>query len=490
MPGQFSRDDFEVPRVLIPAVLSVLLPFFLIVHATDYAKRLRKFGFNSHMRALRSKGFLLKRSIIACNAFATIIYLPIMWVNAKIALSDSTSTCRGLQTATSCVYLAQNFMIYRVLLFRANTYDVMSRFKKRYKVVYWMVHATTPLFLIGITLYIWFMDYRIEYRDIHGETKRVCVSHSKILLHPEFAAVVTGVFDLGISSACLYLLVLPICMEDIINKGKKNIARNVIFSAIAIASTLGFLLYTSIVGLENGYWSPQTLLDAGTLDSFFNITAINLCWPMMFYIKAYIRAMTCTDLNSSKRVIRASGVKASSQQNMSKENFGRWSVQQSLGKGCSTPRNCVVEMDSKAGLSAGDETPVRKFSLVSTGRRGRRRSMDSISPRIGRTIRNARPYPLNLPKSPELTVASNWSRLPPSPVLRTTSSMMETQTEEEKTRCPPSPKIRVLQAVVSRIESNSEEKTNVGPAQSTCKKSIGMDDSLSLGIDSDARLNV
>ncbi|GAB5354979.1 hypothetical protein AAMO2058_000166600 [Amorphochlora amoebiformis] len=282
----YGRDSFELFRVCFSVLIIIISVFFATVHTVDLVRRWNK------IQKVRSAG--LKVSITVCNLISVFLFVPFAIVNTLISVDDNIQICRGIHLTAIAAYITVNFSIYRVLLHRSQAYDVMAEYAKFYSFVWWSVHILSPLLIIITPINAGIGEYEIKTKDINGGS-RMCVVTKFTLLpfigYGWMAGLLVALIDFLISLGCLVLLILPIFQANFNFSSDTGVLRNVVCSSIAIFSTFGFLVATSVIESKEGFWTVGFLLDIGVCDLLINLIAVNLCWPVRFYLKYIMYAL-------------------------------------------------------------------------------------------------------------------------------------------------------------------------------------------------------
>ncbi|GAB5354981.1 hypothetical protein AAMO2058_000166700 [Amorphochlora amoebiformis] len=264
----YGRDAFEDFRTCYVILLLTATAFFSAAHAVDVFRRWKK------IKTGRRNSFNLKISILACNLVALFILIPFVMVHYFISVDDDVYTCRNV--------------LYRVLLYRSQAYDVMKEYSRFFSFVWWAVHTLCPLLLIILPIYLGTGEFEILTQDVN-EGSRMCVVRRFTLMpfltEGWVAGLMVACMDFAVSLGCLALLILPIFQSNFRLSTDVGVVRNIVFSSIAIFSTFGFLVTTSVFEVTEGFWSVGFLLDLGIFDVIMNLICINLCWPISFYYK-------------------------------------------------------------------------------------------------------------------------------------------------------------------------------------------------------------
>ncbi|GAB5367668.1 hypothetical protein AAMO2058_001250500 [Amorphochlora amoebiformis] len=192
---------------------------------------------------------------------------------------------RDMTMYFTVIYLFLNLLAYRVLLSKAAIYDAMTQFVMRQRLICWIVHVISSLIVILVGLNTWVsLEYQTVIIDSEGE--KACAGTVTGLSRTLPGSMVL-IVDVGMSLACLYLLLLPIVSQKRIHFNQMGANRNVLWALVAIISTFAFLAFTVV---QHGGTPPVynfQRISIGLIDATINIFAINMCWPVSFYLRIF-----------------------------------------------------------------------------------------------------------------------------------------------------------------------------------------------------------
>mmetsp|Transcript_6697 Transcript_6697/g.10242 ORF Transcript_6697/g.10242 Transcript_6697/m.10242 type:complete len:403 (+) Transcript_6697:97-1305(+) len=271
----YRRDDWTEARTANCVLNITTFAFFSVAHTISYFRRRIKSS-PPNVTALRTE-------ILRCNYFALIFVSAGILAFNLHSTSESEQSCRTLVTIGAINYVGQNFLIYRVLLYRAKLYDVMKEYQTLYRGVYIFVHVVCPCFLISTAI---ILGVLAEYEIIENPDRKCALKSIPILSTATALSIMMTLVDLAVSLSCLYLLLLPIFTPTFSIWKNSVVFRNILFSSLAVLSTFVFLVFITAVELLDG-WYPGLLIDLGIWDVFVNFWCINLCWPIGFYFSVF-----------------------------------------------------------------------------------------------------------------------------------------------------------------------------------------------------------
>eukprot|EP00467_Chlorarachnion_reptans_P019429 CAMPEP_0114537414 /NCGR_PEP_ID=MMETSP0109-20121206/29567_1 /TAXON_ID=29199 /ORGANISM="Chlorarachnion reptans, Strain CCCM449" /LENGTH=367 /DNA_ID=CAMNT_0001721305 /DNA_START=157 /DNA_END=1261 /DNA_ORIENTATION=- len=237
------------------------------------------------MKRMQKSAHALSKEITFLNLFYGITSPVTAMINYTYSVDNNGAQCKKISGFLMGHYLVFKFLIYRALLAKSKTYDVMRENQLLHRRVYILVHLFCFLFLVGNLINLVLGEFSIE--DIDGE--RLCVFQSKSDWF--IAAVLLCIGDTFISLACLYLTLLPIT-SGWTNKGRNKTKelgfyRTSFWASISIFSTFVLLVLLAYIIYTVGFIPGIVIASVGSFDMIVNLLSINLCWPLVYYWKVF-----------------------------------------------------------------------------------------------------------------------------------------------------------------------------------------------------------
>eukprot|EP00467_Chlorarachnion_reptans_P012980 CAMPEP_0114507522 /NCGR_PEP_ID=MMETSP0109-20121206/12058_1 /TAXON_ID=29199 /ORGANISM="Chlorarachnion reptans, Strain CCCM449" /LENGTH=406 /DNA_ID=CAMNT_0001686287 /DNA_START=113 /DNA_END=1333 /DNA_ORIENTATION=- len=278
MPVRTFDPDAWFPYLIVIFVLGMTSGiFFFVGHVSTKAKQLRSPG--NH----RTSGLTWN---VLIYDLATLLFSPVsFWLALNI--NETASKCRTISSIFLSINLVFKAIGYRVLVSKAELYDLLDEFTRCamiVKIALYFIYPIIAVFIISIAVE---SNYVIKEIDGH----RLCVLSDS----PEPGAAVGGfllaITDTIISVLCLYLLSLPLSYalkdENSVEKRKRlGACRNSTCALIAVVSTFGYFVFAAALDAYGSF--IQSLVGAvGSMDSLVVIICINLCWPLHYYTSAW-----------------------------------------------------------------------------------------------------------------------------------------------------------------------------------------------------------
>jgi len=233
------------------------------------------------------------------------------------------------------VYAVFKLQSYRLLITKSQVYDAMRQYKLLYNFVWYFTHSAYMVMAVCFIFVIILSDYTIEHTPTTSSPS-LCVltpptRHAQAVLFGILAG-----FDTWICLGSLILLWLPVRGVNVQSSVKVAVARNFIGGGIAIISTLAFGSFSILLDVTGSYY-PSIVIQAGMYDELINIVALNLTYPIAYYIQSLQTILVCICGEKKEEKEEA------------KEHKGR----------NNSRMNWVVRMHSRTGASRSgrDESP-------------------------------------------------------------------------------------------------------------------------------------
>jgi len=237
MPVRTFDPDAWFPYLIVIFVLGMTSGiFFFVGHVSTKAKQLRSPG--NH----RTSGLTWN---VLIYDLATLLFSPVsFWLALNI--NETASKCRTISSIFLSINLVFKAIGYRVLVSKAELYDLLDEFTRCamiVKIALYFIYPIIAVFIISIAVE---SNYVIKEIDGH----RLCVLSDS----PEPGAAVGGfllaITDTIISVLCLYLLSLPLSYalkdENSVEKRKRlGACRNSTCALIAVVSTFGYFVFAA-----------------------------------------------------------------------------------------------------------------------------------------------------------------------------------------------------------------------------------------------------
>lgn len=230
----------------------------------------------------------LRNSIIQFNFGSILFVWPSLITHSIMPSTEDETECQILFGLAIQCGLYANFLLYRLLLARADLVLVQTRHGKQLMKYAWrLVHyIQVPNLLFATVLQIIIPGiFHAEVYIMNG--KSVCglviPPHDKLI---PIVAILVALLDFIVSVTCLGLFVYGI-FSTMQNKNRNHVVqRFLLWTSIAISSTLGYFGVILYYVFSHTIAVVQTGLMLSTVDLLINVVSVNMTWPVMYYTNA------------------------------------------------------------------------------------------------------------------------------------------------------------------------------------------------------------
>eukprot|EP00466_Bigelowiella_natans_P019764 jgi/Bigna1/88724/estExt_fgenesh1_pg.C_370052 len=210
------------------------------------------------------------------------------------------------------VYLAFNFLSYRLLMARGRMLDQMNEYTRVHDLLYWL---DMPLMISPPAFHITLIEMKLFNRSVHtvfiayavcgmglystaeftiqplkagGRGRELCVLELSEGLSHTALLITLAVWDTGISLSILWLLTLS--FRDTSSSLMPVLRRNIVGTSLAVSSTASFIVLITVMSVEsdkNGGegFLPGVAIAFAMHDVLINLLCINFIWPSTYYAK-------------------------------------------------------------------------------------------------------------------------------------------------------------------------------------------------------------
>ncbi|GAB5367669.1 hypothetical protein AAMO2058_001250600 [Amorphochlora amoebiformis] len=281
---RYKPSEWAPFRHFFVLFLVILSGFFLACHVTNYFIERRRVRSRTTRLHMLDNAFRLKRDIIAYNSFS-VLGSPAHILLILLPVESSLKPCKDMNIYMTVMYLILNFLAYRVLLSKAAVYDAMTQYSSRQRIIFWIVHVINVAIIIIVFLSTWNSNRtQTVITQSIGENACATTISGDGRATP---AILVAFVDLGVSLACLYLLLIPILSQQRSSLNDMGAFRNVGWALVAIISTLGFLCFTIVqLSVSPPVYIYQRIT-LGLIDACINVFSVNMFWPAGYYLRAF-----------------------------------------------------------------------------------------------------------------------------------------------------------------------------------------------------------
>jgi len=226
----------------------------------------------------------LERDVFLFNLVSAILVWPKAILYNALKVDENASHCQAMYMVAFAVYAIFKLQSYRLLISKSQVYDAMRQYKRLYTFVWYFTHLAYLVMAICFFFVIILSEYTIEHNPTPS-TSSLCVLTPPTPYVQAALFVILAGFDTWICTGSLALLWLPVRGANVQHAIKVAVARNFIGGGIAILSTLAFGLFSMALDVTGSYY-PSVIVMAGMYDELINTVALNLTYPIIYYIHA------------------------------------------------------------------------------------------------------------------------------------------------------------------------------------------------------------